>query len=93
MTNRFPGATGNPTTGDMFGTNSYDGGAVVLHALRLTIGDDNFFTLLQRWVAENVGESLVTSDFIALAEEVSGLDLGDFFDTWLFAAETPSVFP
>ena len=93
LTNRFPGATGNPTTGDMFGTNSYDGGAVVLHALRLTIGDDNFFTLLQRWVAENVGESLVTSDFIALAEEVSGLDLGDFFDTWLFAAETPSVFP
>ena len=32
---------------EMFGFNSYDGGAVVLHALRQTIGDDLFFTLLQ----------------------------------------------
>ena len=32
--------------------NSYDGGAVILHALRRTIGDDLFFALLQTWVTE-----------------------------------------
>ena len=38
LTHRQPGSTADPTQGDMFGSNSYDGGAVVLHALRLTIG-------------------------------------------------------
>lgn len=93
LTTRFPGATGDPSVGDLFGTNSYSGGAVVLHALRLTIGDDNFFTLLQKWVADNVGDSQTTADFIALAEGVSDRDLGEFFDTWLFAEVLPSAFP
>ena len=39
----------------MFQVNSYDGGAVILHALRKTIGDDLFFTLLRQWVTDNNG--------------------------------------
>ncbi|MCU1503076.1 MAG: peptidase family protein [Ilumatobacteraceae bacterium] len=90
---RQPGATADPSIDDLFGTNVYDGGAVVLHALRLTIGDTLFFQLLQRWVADNDGASRTTADFIALAEEVSGSDLTKFFDDWLFAARTPTTFP
>ncbi|MGD9998039.1 MAG: M1 family metallopeptidase [Ilumatobacteraceae bacterium] len=85
--------TGSPDADDLFGFNSYDGGAVVLHALRRTIGDDHFFDLLQRWVAENTGTSRSTQDFIALAEEVSGTDLEEFFDDWLFATKLPSAYP
>jgi aminopeptidase N len=52
-----------------------------------------FFRLLQRWVAENNGVSRTTTDFIALAEEVAGRSLADFFDTWLFATVPPALLP
>ncbi|MDO8362900.1 MAG: M1 family metallopeptidase [Actinomycetota bacterium] len=90
---RTPGATALPAAEDMFGVTSYDGGAIVLHALRLTIGDDAFFQLLQRWVADNNGTSRTTQDFTRLAEEVSGRQLEEFFDEWLFAEQPPNRFP
>jgi aminopeptidase N len=61
----------------------YDRGALTLHTLRREIGDDAFFELLQTWSAEHEGGTVTTDDFIALAEEVSGQDLGDFFTAWL----------
>ncbi len=90
---RQPGSSADPTVGDLFGFNSYDGGAVVLHALRSTIGDDAFFTLLQRWAHEGNGTSRTTEDFVALAEAVTGSDLGEFFATWLYADRPPDRFP
>jgi aminopeptidase N len=86
-------STGDPAVDDLFGFNSYDGGAVVLHALRRTIGDANFFALLQRWVAENEGTSRTTADFIGLAEDVAKRDLGEFFDTWLYGQDVPTEYP
>lgn len=93
LENRPPTSTGHPTVDEMFGYNSYDGGAVVLQALRLTIGDDKFFELLQRWVAENNGNSRTTADFIELAQAIAGVPMTDFFDTWLFAEVLPNQFP
>jgi aminopeptidase N len=93
LAGRQPGATATPSADELFGFNSYDGGAVVLHALRKTIGDDNFFTLLRRWVADNNGQSRTTEDFVALANQVSGQDLTGFFDTWLYADIVPMTFP
>jgi aminopeptidase N len=86
-------ATGNPDADNLFGFESYDGGAVVLHALRLTIGDDDFFELLRRWVEQNTGTSQSTEAFIELAEQVSGNELGEFFEDWLFATDLPDQFP
>jgi len=86
-------ATGLPNADELFGYNSYDGGAVVLHALRLTVGDDVFFTILNRWAAENNGASRTTADFIALAESESGMNLDDFFATWLYSRVIPTEFP
>ena len=89
----FDESTGEPSVENLFGFERYDGGAVVLHALRLEIGDEAFFTLLQRWVAENDGTSKRTADFTALAAEVAGHDLTAFFDTWLFAEDVPDDYP
>jgi aminopeptidase N len=86
-------STAQPTADKMFKINSYDGGAVVLHALRKTIGDDLFFTLLRRWVADNNGQSRTTEDFVALAGVVTGQDLTEFFAMWLYADKVPSTFP
>jgi len=92
---QFPGidATGRPTVGNLFGFERYDGGAVVVHALRREIGDDAFFTLLQRWVADNDGASRTTEDFTALAAEVAGRDLTTFFATWLDGRSLPPTYP
>jgi aminopeptidase N len=85
--------TASPTPEEMFGFNSYDGGATILHALRLTVGDDEFFELLRTWVAENRFESRTTDDFIALAAEVTGDDLDQFWDDWLYATDLPDAYP
>jgi aminopeptidase N len=92
---QLPGdPTGAPSdAAALFGFDRYEGGAVVLHALRREIGDTAFFALLQRWVAQNTGTSRTTADFIALAEETAGRDLTAFFDDWLFARSLPATFP
>ncbi len=95
LTRRQDGSasTGEPTAANLFGYEVYDGGATVLHALRRTIGDDDFFELLRRWVESNAGTSQSTEAFIALAETVSGMELGAFFDDWLFATDLPDRYP
>ena len=85
--------TGSPTAAELFSYNSYQGGALVLHALRRTIGDDKFFSVLQRWVSENNGTSRSTDDFILLATDVGGVDLTALFDDWLYADILPAAFP
>ena len=93
LKSRGPGATGSPVVSQLFGPNVYEGGAVVLHALRRTIGDDAFFRTLQLWVSRNHGQSRTTSDFIALVSSESGRDLTSFFDTWLYASVVPTAYP
>jgi aminopeptidase N len=93
LARRPSGATGTPSLEEMFGWNSYEGGAVVLHALRRTIGDRQFFEVLRRWVADNNGMSRSTADFIHLAESVSGQSLQSFFAAWLYAEKVPTKFP
>ena len=85
--------TGEPSVHNLFGFERYDGGAVVVHALRREIGDDAFFALLQRWVADNDGTSRTTEDFEALANDVAGRDLAAFFATWLDAPTLPPAYP
>ena len=78
---------------DLFGFDVYQGGATALEALRRTIGDDAFFELLQQWVQRNDGRRARPQDFIALAEEIAGTDLTEFFDEWMFAERQPTSLP
>jgi aminopeptidase N len=82
-----------PSVDDLFSDNSYRGGAMVLHALRRTVGDDTFFETLRRWAVDNAGTSRTTDDFIAFAEQLAGRDLDELFDTWLYTAAVPARFP
>ncbi len=81
----------DPEAAGTFDGAVYDGGARTLHALRLTVGDDAFFEILERWYAEHDGTSVTTADFTDLAEEVAGEDLEAFFDDWLRAEEQPDL--
>jgi aminopeptidase N len=80
---------GNPGVDHLFDGQVYDRGAMTLHALRLTIGDDAFFTLLRRWAAEHASGNVTTRQFVALAEQISGRDLTALFDAWLFTPSRP----
>ena len=87
------GSPASPGADGLFSANSYQGGAVTLHALRLTIGDEAFFELLRQWVVTNLGGTGSTKEFIGLAEQVSGRSLTTFFADWLFADRPPAAFP
>jgi len=95
--NRAPGSsTWNTVVADpgplgIFGTPVYDRGAATLHALRVKIGDTAFFDLATEWVARFGGGTATTADFIALAEEISGQDLADFFDVWVYQPPKPTA--
>lgn len=80
---------GDPGPLDLFATQVYNRGAGTLHALRLTIGDDAFFEATREWVARYDDSTATTDDFIAVYEEVSGEDLTEFFDIWLFRPAKP----
>jgi aminopeptidase len=88
-----PMAVDSPTVEQLFGRGVYQGGAMVLHALRLEVGDDDFFQILRQWVARYNGSSATSDDFRSLAAEVAGRDLSAFFDAWLSAPDPPDAYP
>ena len=82
---------GDPGKDHLFGLGVYVRGPVALHALRLKIGDEAFFTTLKTWTATFRGKTATAEDFIALVEERSGQDLASFFEAWLYETELPEI--
>jgi aminopeptidase N len=82
---------GDPGPALMFDDRVYKRGALALHALRLTIGDDPFFRILREWTSRYRGGTATTADFVALAEEVSGHRLRTLFAEWLDELRLPRL--
>ena len=82
---------GDPGPDLLFDGAVYVRGGLTLHALRMTVGDDVFFKILQRWAATKSGENVTTPEFIRLAERVSHQDLDDLFDAWLYTPSIPEL--
>ncbi|MGC5166504.1 M1 family metallopeptidase [Luteimicrobium sp. DT211] len=83
---------GDPGPDDMFDDRVYKRGALTLHALRLTVGDDAFFRLLHAWTERHRFGTVATADLRALAAEVCGTDgLEDLFDAWLTRPALPAL--
>jgi aminopeptidase N len=82
---------GDPGPENLFAPTVYERGALLLHELRKTLGDDAFFNVLRRWAAEHGDGNATTDELVALAEEVGGVELDDLFDLWLYADELPPL--
>lgn len=82
---------GDPGPDLMFDDRIYKRGALTLHAVRLTVGDEPFFRLLRAWAERFRWATATTADFIALAEEVTGSPLTALFHAWLDAAPLPAL--
>jgi len=75
----------------MFDDRVYKRGALTLHAVRLTVGDEVFFRLLQGWAGENAGGSVTTADFVAYASAAAATDLDGLFRSWLDEEPLPDL--
>jgi aminopeptidase N len=82
---------GEPPADALFNPGVYYWGALSLHALRLDVGDQVFFEILKTYFERYKGGNVRTADFISVAEEVSGKELGSFFDSWLYSEDLPPI--
>ena len=75
----------------MFDDRVYKRGALLLHALRLTVGDQAFFEVLRAWTGRYAHGSVVTDEFVALSAELCGPSVGELFDSWLREVSLPAL--
>lgn len=77
----------------MFDDRIYKRGALTLHAVRLTVGDEAFFDVLRRWTQRFRAATATTADFQELAEEVTGVPLAPLLRAWLGEYALPALPP
>lgn len=68
---------------------SYNKGSWVLHMLRHVLGDSTFFQALRAYYTQWGYQSAVTEDFRDVCESVSGRNLDDFFQQWIYGEYYP----
>ncbi len=73
---------------------SYNKGAMVVHMLRYKLGDENFYQGIKNYLADaDLTYSYAkTPDLQAHLETVSGMDLNEFFQDWVYGQGYPSYF-
>ncbi|HUB77380.1 MAG TPA: M1 family metallopeptidase [Bryobacteraceae bacterium] len=69
----------------------YQKGGWVLHMLRGQIGTEKFWAGIREYYRRYRDSNASTADFRRVMEEVSGADLGWFFQQWLYRAGSPVV--
>jgi aminopeptidase N len=88
---------GDPGPEHLFAATVYDRGALALHALRLRVGDDAFFTILRTWADRYKYGNASTADFLALADGVAaksgaGASVASaLLQDWLYGAKLPAL--
>lgn len=70
---------------------TYQKGSWILHMLRQRLGDEAFWDGIRLYYRRFFNENATTTDFRLAMEEVSGDDLADFFDQWLYQGGNPRL--
>lgn len=86
-----PGSPPGNEINELFNPSVYLRGALTLHALRLTVGDARFFRILRTYAERFAYGNATTEDFIQVAQEISGMNLQDFFQAWLYEKPLPAI--
>ncbi|UZN02128.1 M1 family metallopeptidase [Cellulomonas sp. S1-8] len=73
----------DPGPDRMFDDLIYQRGALVLHALRLDVGEGAFARLLRTWAVTHRHGTVDTAGFVACASAVAGRPVGPLVDRWL----------
>lgn len=81
----------DPGPADMFDDRIYKRGALTVHALRVVLGEEQFFDVLRSWTQQHRHSVVTTADFEAHAGGRTGRDLGPLFDAWLRGSALPAL--
>jgi aminopeptidase N len=76
----------------MFTSTTFDKAALMIHALRLRMGDARFRAALRNYIAQNKYGLVSTDDFRAAMEARCGESLDSFFHSWLDTEGGPPAF-
>ncbi len=79
----------DPPVKDLFSSTVYDKGSHVLHMLRYLVGDSLFFEGFRTYGETYAYGNAETADFQSVMETVSGRDLSDFFNQWVYGVGYP----
>lgn len=85
------GPVAAPNAVNLFDSQRYTGGVLVLYALRQLVGEDVFHAVERCFLDRHHNSSATTQDYIAVASEVSGQDLSGFLRDWLYGTKTPRM--
>ena len=80
-----------PPYNETFSPPVYEKAASVLHMLRLLLGDDDFFYAVQTYFQTYHNGWAVTDELRVIMEDVSGLDLEQFFEQWIYSPGLPAT--
>ena len=69
----------------------YDKGACVLHMFRQVLGDEAFFGGARSFLERHRYAKATTADLRAAFEDASGLDLGPYFEGWIYDTGLPTL--
>jgi aminopeptidase N len=73
----------------LLNANNYQKGAWVLHMLRGLLGDEAFFKGIRAFYLSHEDKSASTEDLRVALERVSGKNLKEFFERWVYASGHP----
>ena len=76
---------------EFFNPNVYEGGALVLYALRQEVGDATFRRIEREWARRNQYGVVGTLDFIRFASRIARRDLRPFLRAWVYRTTTPPM--
>jgi len=76
---------------DVFDRHLYEKGGMVLHMLRLTLGDEAWWASVKRYLEQHRGGNVVTYDLQRAIEDVTGRNLEGLFQQWVFSPGHPTL--
>ena len=83
--------TGQTDFMKLLNVNSYQKGGWILHMLRSQLGDSVFWRSIRKYYATYAGGIADTRDLQKVFETVSGKNLSQFFDQWLYTTGQPQL--
>ncbi|MFZ0820559.1 MAG: DUF3458 domain-containing protein [Candidatus Acidiferrales bacterium] len=87
---RRPIVTENYSNPDaMFDTYAYPRGGAVLHMLRTTLGEENWWRAIHHYLTKYAHQPVETEQFRIAIEEATGQSMDWFFDEWLYKMGHP----
>ena len=75
----------------LLNANSYQKGGWILHMLHCELGDSVFWRSIRKYYATYAGSIADTRDLQKIFEEISGKNLNQFFDQWLYTPGQPEL--